>query len=130
MPRILAFFFNDTATTEIYTLSLHDALPICPHPRHQEGVFRCAQQPQAIMMQEAQHSPSGYRQEQLVVMSWSPLLLCKQPGIRLRQIGRASCRGREKISVVAGSLKKKKSQAQRSRPALHITSAKEHKRCI
>src|SRR3989337_3841810 len=27
------FFFNDTATTEIYTLSLHDALPIsCPPP--------------------------------------------------------------------------------------------------
>ena len=24
------FFFNDTATTEIYTLSLHDALPIFP----------------------------------------------------------------------------------------------------
>src|SRR3712207_5272900 len=28
------FFFNDTATTEIYTLSLHDALPIFRHPRH------------------------------------------------------------------------------------------------
>src|SRR5215216_6369700 len=30
-PRVVAeldFFFNDTATTEIYTLSLHDALPI------------------------------------------------------------------------------------------------------
>src|SRR5256885_12069196 len=27
--RVLLFFFNDTATTEIYTLSLHDALPIC-----------------------------------------------------------------------------------------------------
>src|SRR2546430_8295369 len=27
------FFFNDTATTEIYTLSLHDALPICLEPR-------------------------------------------------------------------------------------------------
>src|SRR6266852_4368438 len=26
------FFFNDTATTEIYTLSLHDALPIWPAP--------------------------------------------------------------------------------------------------
>src|SRR2546426_415697 len=26
------FFFNDTATTEIYTLSLHDALPIYPCP--------------------------------------------------------------------------------------------------
>src|SRR5256886_14258084 len=25
---VLVFFFNDTATTEIYTLSLHDALPI------------------------------------------------------------------------------------------------------
>src|SRR6266487_6581051 len=25
------FFFNDTATTEIYTLSLHDALPILPY---------------------------------------------------------------------------------------------------
>src|SRR5437016_9457815 len=27
---VLFFFFNDTATTEIYTLSLHDALPIWP----------------------------------------------------------------------------------------------------
>src|SRR2546429_5936513 len=27
------FFFNDTATTEIYTLSLHDALPIWLEPR-------------------------------------------------------------------------------------------------
>src|SRR2546426_6517377 len=32
----LFFFFNDTATTEIYTLSLHDALPISgrPPPSH------------------------------------------------------------------------------------------------
>src|SRR2546430_11423636 len=29
--RALFFFFNDTATTEIYTLSLHDALPILLH---------------------------------------------------------------------------------------------------
>src|SRR3712207_8939672 len=31
LPRYVSrfFFFNDTATTEIYTLSLHDALPIC-----------------------------------------------------------------------------------------------------
>src|SRR5687768_18326793 len=26
----MSFFFNATSTTEIYTLSLHDALPICP----------------------------------------------------------------------------------------------------
>src|SRR3712207_7870502 len=30
MVVIIFFFFNDTATTEIYTLSLHDALPIFP----------------------------------------------------------------------------------------------------
>src|SRR6266496_5895977 len=29
---LLLFFFNDPATTEIYTLSLHDALPISPMP--------------------------------------------------------------------------------------------------
>src|SRR5215211_2980613 len=29
---LIFFFFNDTATTEIYTLSLHDALPICAPP--------------------------------------------------------------------------------------------------
>src|SRR5208337_5159383 len=28
-PLLFFFFFNDTPTTEIYTLSLHDALPIC-----------------------------------------------------------------------------------------------------
>src|SRR3989442_14029311 len=34
-PRVLVsiFFFNDTATTEIYTLSLHDALPISRRKR-------------------------------------------------------------------------------------------------
>src|SRR2546425_13088642 len=41
----LFFFFNDTATTEIYTLSLHDALPICQHEpearRHMLGLRLC-----------------------------------------------------------------------------------------
>src|SRR2546430_12353217 len=41
------FFFNDTATTEIYTLSLHDALPISRWPRlaevrHSGSAFRAA----------------------------------------------------------------------------------------
>src|SRR2546422_9600339 len=31
------FFFNDTATTEIYTLSLHDALPICARRENHAG---------------------------------------------------------------------------------------------
>ena len=34
------FFFNDTATTEIYTLSLHDALPICKKLDTLEGELR------------------------------------------------------------------------------------------
>src|SRR3712207_8915497 len=33
------FFFNDTATTEIYTLSLHDALPICLGSSNGECLF-------------------------------------------------------------------------------------------
>src|SRR3982750_801946 len=40
--RATVFFFNDTATTEIYTLSLHDALPISwlrtVHPRRRPDV--------------------------------------------------------------------------------------------
>src|SRR5688572_31857906 len=38
----ISFFFNDTATTEIYTLSLHDALPIsgCGAPRRRRRAGR------------------------------------------------------------------------------------------
>src|SRR5690348_12801909 len=43
-----SFFFNDTATTEIYTLSLHDALPI--YRRHAE-LMRCLQ----IVRQVVEH---------------------------------------------------------------------------
>src|SRR5690349_23828727 len=32
VPELLSVFCNHTATTEIYTLSLHDALPISPSP--------------------------------------------------------------------------------------------------
>src|SRR5256885_12929230 len=35
---VFFFFFNDTATTEIYTLSLHDALPICA------GAYICGEE--------------------------------------------------------------------------------------
>src|SRR2546422_1242457 len=39
----LFFFFNDTATTEIYTLSLHDALPISVgRANMKEGTSRCS----------------------------------------------------------------------------------------
>src|SRR2546430_17566263 len=35
------FFFNDTATTEIYTLSLHDALPISGRGEHRQRARGC-----------------------------------------------------------------------------------------
>src|SRR2546429_3734767 len=51
--KSLFFFFNDTATTEIYTLSLHDALPICT-PRQpgsgEPGSCQCS-------------GPSGHRED-------------------------------------------------------------------
>src|SRR3712207_8448218 len=49
---IFFFFFNDTATTEIYTLSLHDALPICAE--EEEESRRCCRQDPA-------HHPSSVR---------------------------------------------------------------------
>src|SRR2546425_3933360 len=44
LPLSLFFFFNDTATTEIYTLSLHDALPICSFGEKRIGDFGCGYQ--------------------------------------------------------------------------------------
>src|SRR3989442_11073635 len=72
------FFFNDTATTEIYTLSLHDALPISPpanrgpsreeeidvraHARGQfaELIRRRPQVPQAIERSESTRLNSSH----------------------------------------------------------------------
>src|SRR5471032_3655315 len=46
---LFLFFFNDTATTEIYTLSLHDALPIyCHDETVSRFVIRPTVQPAAI----------------------------------------------------------------------------------
>src|ERR1041384_4148915 len=45
------FFFNDTATTEIYTLSLHDALPIYP------GKSSCSGRPFAIAPRTLETTP-------------------------------------------------------------------------
>src|SRR5574337_2220345 len=40
LQKCLFFFFNDTATTEIYTLSLHDALPIWLPPSTGDIMWR------------------------------------------------------------------------------------------
>src|SRR2546427_178878 len=78
-----SFFFNDTATTEIYTLSLHDALPIS---NNKEATSGCADEPVLI----AQAQPA--------------IATTQDPASG--KIGRASSREREQISVVAVSLKR------------------------
>src|SRR2546429_9880971 len=52
---ILFFFFNDTATTEIYTLSLHDALPIS----HQLGYKDLKSFKAAVANDPKLHGQSG-----------------------------------------------------------------------
>src|SRR3989442_428430 len=63
MEYILYFFFNDTATTEIYTLSLHDALPISP--------FRRCSSPSGVVATPFRRTPtcSGVEDQQ-----------CERPG--------------------------------------------------
>src|SRR5256885_9843394 len=48
------FFFNDTATTEIYTLSLHDALPICQSRLGQAAPALWAEHAEAMRVVEQQ----------------------------------------------------------------------------
>src|SRR5438874_13822663 len=59
---VFFFFFNDTATTEIYTLSLHDALPISvveesPRTKARRKVFRLFVRRRAF---RAEYSERGY----------------------------------------------------------------------
>src|SRR3712207_8704606 len=59
MTSMLFFFFNDTATTEIYTLSLHDALPIWRARRAATGRRRrhASADPSAAPMRPRRVSP-------------------------------------------------------------------------
>src|SRR2546430_11086390 len=56
------FFFNDTATTEIYTLSLHDALPISPSRR--ADCAECSPAPPRSRMPRAPASGRRTRSEE------------------------------------------------------------------
>src|SRR6266542_531795 len=76
------FFFNDTATTEIYTLSLHDALPISrqhrlprPHvepldPRR--GPLRRQQRDRKSTRLNSSHGSTSYATSCLKKKKWSP----------------------------------------------------------
>src|SRR5256885_13929959 len=86
------FFFNDTATTEIYTLSLHDALPILVRPLSEAGPGRARRFTIAALKQ-------GW--------AWAP----RRPGPPLLERDRKSTRLNSShlvISYAVFCLKKKK----------------------
>src|SRR3989454_9732349 len=57
----LVFFFNDTATTEIYTLSLHDALPIFSLPDLNTGLPSVRQKIAGYLIMLARTGVAGFR---------------------------------------------------------------------
>src|SRR5256885_5939741 len=59
---IFFFFFNDTATTEIYTLSLHDALPIWPQLEKAVGKLP----PSGVLVLEVKSWPKTTKLAKLV----------------------------------------------------------------
>src|SRR3982750_3725811 len=68
--RCRCFFFNDTATTEIYTLSLHDALPIWRH-------FRAAAQPGKMGMAAIRATRSARSEEHTSELQSPDHLVCR-----------------------------------------------------
>src|SRR5258708_31767592 len=101
---VFFFFFNDTATTEIYTLSLHDALP--------------------ISLSRSFRSDSHTRAYPRV-----PLLRAPRPRRRDRKSTRLNS-SHQIISYAVFCLKKKKKDApntDQARPLQHIEEAVEHR---
>src|SRR2546425_8915204 len=76
----LFFFFNDTATTEIYTLSLHDALPISPcAPSWAEPGFKAPRYGprKAGCCIPASHSPRARSEEHTSELQSLAYLVCR-----------------------------------------------------
>src|SRR3989449_2184407 len=71
MSFIFFFFFNDTATTEIYTLSLHDALPICPADGR--SVIETSMRPVPVVLVQPGGKLGGAKPRVVIGASISPL---------------------------------------------------------
>src|SRR6266513_3102512 len=78
---IFFFFFNDTATTEIYTLSLHDALPISP-PCSTRALFPGGRPYSAAALRSEEHTSELQSRFDLVCR----LLLEKKKKVVYRQV--------------------------------------------
>src|SRR5947209_19255971 len=79
VPILFLFFFNATATTEIYTLSLHDALPISSARAKHLRVFRCAHPcPRAIAQgDDALHRHRTRSEEHTSELQSRQYLVCR-----------------------------------------------------
>src|SRR2546427_1535648 len=82
------FFFNDTATTEIYTLSLHDALPISatapetrggcpPPPRRAQSRLSCPRAPWRSPPQSRRRAPGTRSEEHTSELQSQSNLVCR-----------------------------------------------------
>src|SRR3989475_12821137 len=100
----MLFFFNDTATTEIYTLSLHDALPISrlreavqDRPFHRRRATQLREERRVEVDHAAARKREQLRLEDMAVCDHhtdvrrEPAEALDEVGI---EIGRASCRER------------------------------------
>src|SRR5256885_9350317 len=88
------FFFNDTATTEIYTLSLHDALPICE--KHWEAAgeaaiaFPCPKKSRSSI-RERGPAPAGRSEEHTSELQSPCNLVCRLLLEKKKKMSRHSC---------------------------------------
>src|SRR5690554_7911998 len=73
----LSFFFNDTATTEIYTLSLHDALPICRGNGAAHHLFLIEQLVGLVIDEKCVGILDGRSEEHTSELQSRPHLVCR-----------------------------------------------------
>src|SRR5436309_9671550 len=104
-PLLFSFFFIAPATTEIYTLSLHDALPICRRPRTR------SERPQRFRRGAADQGRGVPRPE-------------NARGLRLDRKSTRLNSSHVKISYAVFCLKKKKKKKTNKRKARRITNVR------
>src|SRR3712207_9405168 len=95
------FFFNDTATTEIYTLSLHDALPIFAgtdyvYPRTTNKILEAYLKSKGVKSEDIMinYTPFGHSDWQTIVSDIKKFGSTGKKTAVVSKIGRASCRER------------------------------------
>src|SRR5215813_14354127 len=92
------FFFNDTATTEIYTLSLHDALPFSPDVLRAKIMAGLALRDERRRMERVEQDRKSTRlNSSHVRISYAVFCLKK------KKTPSSACPGREKHSTTLGT---------------------------